>query len=598
VTSRSSAPYRPLVIGVALLALLALLATLQWRWIGQVNELQSQRMRGNLLSEASGFSADFDREVTRAFLYFHPDHWDPGGAWQDRLVRQSGRWASAAPYPRLVRDVLHVHRAATSGELSLEILRPGAQRFQPVSWPAELQPLRSRLDGRAGVPFFGQAVSLTPDLPALLMPFPRRPPPAPPGAQATPAPEPELRRKVIREADFLVVVLDPKTIREEILPSLTRKHFGSPQGMDHAVAVVDAGDPARILFRSDSSLPAGLFRKGDARVPIFGLRPFDDLRSLWNSHRGERGPGLDPSSPPPSPAPAVHNRGEAWELVVKRRDGSLEGAVARIRHHNLAVSAGILALLAFTTGLMIVTTQRAQRLARQQMEFVAAVSHELHTPLTAIRSAGQNLAAGVVADPAQVKRYGGLIESEGRRLSGMVGQVLDFAGIQSGRQAYNLQPTEVAPVVEGALADSRWMLEERQARMETEIAPGLPPVLGDSAALRRALRNLIENAAKYGAQPGSPPWIGVRALAVDGEVRITVEDHGIGLHREDIPNLFEPFYRGRGALERSIAGSGLGLSVVGHIARAHRGRVTVDSDGDGRGSAFTLHLPVAPEERA
>jgi signal transduction histidine kinase len=579
-TSRSSAPYRPLVIGVALLVLLALLATLQYRWIGQVNELQSQRLRGNLLSEISGFSADFDREVTRAFLYFHPEHWDTRGDWKGRLARQADRWASAAPYPALVRQVLFVHRDA-GGRLAVEELRPADHRFEPVPWPAILDPVRPRLVGQASVPFFSQALPLASDLPALLLPFPHRP--SPPGA--------ERREHTLREADFLVILLDMKTIREEILPALTRKHFGSPQGMDHAVAVVDARDSSRMIFRSDPGLPPALFRKGDARVPIFGLRPFDDLRSLLNGRRAERGPGLDA---PPAPAPAGgRNRGEAWELIVKRRGGSLEDAVARIRRHNLMVSAGILALLAFTTGLMIVTTQRAHRLAQQQMEFVAAVSHELHTPLTAIRSAGQNLAAGVVAEPGQVKRYGGLIESEGRRLSGMVGQVLDFAGIQSGRQAYNLQPTEVAPLVEAALADCRWMVEERRARVETDIAPGLPPVLGDPEALRRALRNLVENATKYG---GPDPWIGVRARNGGGEVEITVEDHGVGLRREDIPHLFEPFYRGRGALERSIAGSGLGLSVVGHIARAHRGRVTVDSDGDGRGSAFTLHLPAAAEE--
>lgn len=590
-TSGNSASYRPLVIGVALLALLALLATLQWRWIGQVNELQSQRLRGNLLSEASGFSADFDREVTRAYLYFHPEHWDTTGDWQGRFARQADRWASSAPYPGLVRQVFFVHRDA-SGRLDVEELRTAAQGFEPVSWPAVLEPVRPRLSGQTSAPFFSQSLSIAPDQPALLLPFPRRPPP---GA-AAPPPGPELRERPLREASFLVVLLDIKTIREDLLPNLMRKHFGSPQGTDHAVAVVDARASGTMVFRSDPALSPALFRKADVQVPMFGLRPFEDLRSLLGGRRSERAPGLDA---PPAPSPVGgRNRGEAWELIVKRRGGSLEEAVARIRYHNLAVSAGILALLAFTTGLMIVTTQRAQKLARQQMEFVAAVSHELHTPLTAMRSAGQNLADGVVADPAQVKRYGGLIESEGRRLSGMVGQVLDFAGIQSGRQAYNLQPTEVAPLVAGALAECRWMMEERHARIETEIAPGLPLVLGDPTALQRALRNLIENAAKYGAQPGSPPWIGVRARAVEGEVRITVEDRGIGLQREDLPHLFKPFYRGRGALERSIAGSGLGLSVVGHIARAHHGRVTVDSEGDGRGSAFTLHLPVAAEERA
>jgi signal transduction histidine kinase len=235
-------------------------------------------------------------------------------------------------------------------------------------------------------------------------------------------------------------------------------------------------------------------------------------------------------------------------------------------------------------------TQRARRLARQQMEFVAAVSHELRTPVAAILSAGQNLAAGVVAEPAQVKRYGALIEREGRRLSAMVGQVLDFAGLEAGRQPYALQATEVGPVVDAALDDCRGLLAERQARVERDVAPGLPPVHGDPAALRQAVRNLIENAAKYG---GPDPWIGVRARPAGHEVEITVADRGMGVERGEVRRLFEPFFRGREAVGRSIAGSGLGLSVVRHIARAHRGRVSCAAGDAGRGSAFTLHLPAA-----
>jgi signal transduction histidine kinase len=208
-----------------------------------------------------------------------------------------------------------------------------------------------------------------------------------------------------------------------------------------------------------------------------------------------------------------------------------------------------------------------------------------------MRSAGQNLADGVVADPAQVRRYGALIESEGRRLSSLVGQALDFAGIQSNHKTYPLRPAEVADLVDGAIADSRWLLEERQAQVERDVAPGLPPVLADSGALRRALQNLIENAAKHG---GRDPRIEVRARKGERgrEVEITVADHGPGIRREDLPHLFEPFFRGKEAME-GVPGSGLGLSVVRHIAEAHRGRVTAASGGPGQGSAFTLYLPIA-----
>jgi signal transduction histidine kinase len=281
-----------------------------------------------------------------------------------------------------------------------------------------------------------------------------------------------------------------------------------------------------------------------------------------------------------------------WVLAIHHREGSLEAAVAHARMHNLAVSLGILALLAITSGLMVVTTQRAQRLARQQIEFVAGVTHELHTPLTAIRSAGQNLADGVVADPQQVRRYGSLIEREGRRLTDMVGQVLELAGIQSGRRVYQVRPEEVASLVEGALEDCRGLIDDRKVQVEREIPPDLPPVLADGEALRRALRNLIENAVRHGGAEG---WIGLRARRTPDEVEITVADRGPGIRREDLPRLFEPFFRGRDAATNGVPGSGLGLSVVRHVVEALGGRVSVVSgDGDsGRGSAFTLHLPAA-----
>lgn len=586
--SNRSNRYLPLAIGTALLALLALLATIQYRWIGQVSQLESHHLRETLRSSARRFAGDFDREVARTFVYFHPERPESSGDWRGSVARQLQRWTAEVPYPRLVRDVLHVHRGE-AGRLEVEVLRPGSGRFEAIPWPADLETLRRRLAAATGGPMFSHPTLVTADVPAMVIPI------GPTGGMADPMADPR--------ADQIVVRFDREAITKEILPDLTRRYFGSSQGVGDAVAVVDAADPGRVIFLSDPSLPAALFRTGDVSAPMLGLHQFDELHNLMAERRlaGHRGPEA-PSGDDPRLDPAGGGRGRSgpWRLVVKRRNGSLDEVVARIRWHNLAISACILALIAVTTGILMVTTQRAQKLARQQIEFVAAVSHELHTPLTAMRSAGQNLADGVVAEPAQVKRYGVLIESEGRRLSGMVGQVLDFAGIQSGRQAYTLQPTEIGPVVEGAVSDCRWLLQDRRARVERDVSAGLPRVQGDPAALRRALRNLIENAAKYG---GINPRIDVRARAAGGEVEITVEDHGDGLRREDLPHLFEPFYRGRQAVEKSIAGSGLGLSVVRHIAEAHHGRIDVETGGPGEGSAFTLHLPVAegpagPEENA
>ena len=120
---------------------------------------------------------------------------------------------------------------------------------------------------------------------------------------------------------------------------------------------------------------------------------------------------------------------------MKHPSGSLEAAVNAARRRNLLVSTASSAMLGASMGLLVVSTRRAQELARQQIEFVAAVSHELRTPLAVIRSAADNLADGVVHDEAQVRKYGELVRGEGRRLTEMVEQILEFAGIQSGQRA-------------------------------------------------------------------------------------------------------------------------------------------------------------------
>jgi signal transduction histidine kinase len=596
--SQGLAQRLPIAISALLAILLAVLAMLQWKWIGEVSAMERHRMRSSLFAAGSRFTDDFDREVTRAFLFFHyppPEPTEPPAARLDRVLRQYDRWKAEAPYPNLVRDVFVAH---PGGEL--EVLWPAERRFVSTPWPPELAPLRQRLEaaahsretspGSPGPRGLGQVVAA--DLPGLVIPlgFPQ----IPPGP-------PEDRRPLDPLAGaHLLVRLDTRTIANELFPALTRRHFDNPQGGDYALAVEDADDPRRIVFLSDPQMPAASFGDGDLQLDMFRLRAFDELRSLWTG-REPRASHWKVPAPPPSPTPSrPRMRGPSpgerrresgeWRLVIKHRNGSLEDAVAHIRQHNLAISLGILTLLATTMGMMVVATQRAQRLARQQIEFVAGVTHELNTPLTAIRSAGQNLAAGVVAEPGQVKRYGDLIESEGRRLSDMVGQALELAGIQSGRRIYHPRPVEVEEIVDGALQDCRWVLQEKRIEVERNVDRDLPPVLADAAAVRRAVQNLIENAVKYGGRAG---WLSVRARrAPSGQVEITVADHGPGIRREDLPHLFEPFFRGRDAATGGVPGSGLGLSLVRHIAEAHGGRITVASD-EGKGSAFTLHLPAA-----
>lgn len=630
-----------LAVAGLLLASLAALAALQWRWIGEVSALDRQRLHSSLIGAGTRFTEDFDREVTRAFLTFLPA--DGSADPRERVISQLERWQDEAPYPALISELYLAGGPAPApgpgGELAR--LNPAERRFEERPWPRDLAAAAQLRRARSPA---GPALQrfLLPEVPALRVPL----------APAELAAVHDFRRRAETEAEVLetaaprgqlILRFDAATIAEQILPELTRRHFGSAEGTDYAVLVTSANDPDRVFFRSDADLALSDFREADVQLELFSLRLFPDLHDpaagatiRWRFGREREGAGSGrhrDHQPREEAGAVVHRRsGEpptqaadgdeggppsagrlrrlrldgaggdgGWVLAVKRRDGSLEQAVAAIRRRNLAVSSGILAVLLVTTGTLMVTAQRARRLARQQIEFVAGVTHELHTPLTAIRSAGENLADGVVAGPEQVRRYGRLIEGEGRRLSGMVGQLLELAGIQSGRRNYRMEPLAVAAIVEGALADSRWLLAEARIEVEREIAGGLPPVNGDLAALKRALQNLIENAVKYG---GEARWLRVEARlgagGGRGDVEIAVADRGPGIPASDLPHLFEPFYRGSAASSANAPGSGLGLALVRHVAEAHGGGVRVEGSAAGSGatgSVFVLHLPAAESGR-
>jgi signal transduction histidine kinase len=370
---------------------------------------------------------------------------------------------------------------------------------------------------------------------------------------------------------------------------LAEAHFGPVAESEFVVSVVRTDDRS-VVYSTDPGM-----------VGFLAPQPGDVQRSLPG--RGGR-PGPDRRDPasgvvsrpgPPDDGPAREpRRGEDESplvLVARHRGGSLERTVATVRTRNLVVGFGVLALLGATAVLLATGAQRARRLARQQMEFVAGVTHELNTPLAAIRSAGQNLADGIVKDPAQVRRYGGLIEKEGGRLTALVTQVLDFAGIESGSRAYASEPLEVASLVDDVLRDHRLALEQAGMTVDRDIAPDLPHVRGDAAALRRALDNVVANAVKFAA---SGRWLAVRAAArADGSaVVLRVEDRGPGIPRDERERVFEPFYRGPAAERNATPGSGLGLSLVRHVVHAQGGRVHVEGR-EGEGAAVVLELPVA-----
>jgi len=237
----------------------------------------------------------------------------------------------------------------------------------------------------------------------------------------------------------------------------------------------------------------------------------------------------------------------------------------------------------------VANARKAERLRRQQLEFVAGVSHEMRTPVAAIDLAAGNLADGLIADPGRVQRYGGVIRAEARRLADTVERVLQFAALDAGRGVDAVVDVDLRALVAEVVA--RACGDNPGATIDFEGGDEAGVVRGDPALLRSCVQNLIGNALKYG---GSPAVVRVRLArygATKPEAQLTIEDQGPGIDPADLPHIFDPFYRGRLATERRIPGNGLGLHIVKRGIEALGGRVSVRT-ARGAGTSVTIHLPL------
>lgn len=634
------------VVAAALLVLIAALATLQYRWLGQISDAERDRMTSNLGAHSTGLAQEFDHELTRAYATFQLDASASDENLAAKLAARHERWTERARYPRLVREV-YIARP-TESAVTLQRFSPTTRFIEPVEWPATLAPVRdaiaSHTPRRAEVPREASGTFLIATLPttvwdqipALVIPMPV----VFINTLDTKAPGPTHSLPDFSGMTaFVIVQLDRDYLVKELLPAMVEQRFRSA-GTEYQVAVVSAA-ANNVVYTSDQSFSPASSSKADASAELFQVR-LQEFSSLISEtrrftteatlpkqtievHRLE----TTPRSEPPGMAPSwTASRGNApvsimvqqslgvreraaimtgaatalssrpmpnaprWRLVVKHPSGSLEAAVNAARRRNIVVSTSVMALLGISVGFLIVTTRRAQELAQQQMEFVAAVSHELRTPLAVIRSAADNLADGVVHEHPQVKKYGDLMRVEGRRLSEMVEQILELAGIQSGQRSFALRPVPVVPLLHDIVRSSSTLVDDAQLEVEFDIPDTLPPVLGDEAALRRVFQNLIGNAIKYGA---SGRWVGIRARSAGREIVVSVADRGIGIPAAEQTRIFEPFYRAPNVVDAQIQGAGLGLSLVQRIVEAHGGRISVHS-AEGSGSEFSVHLPAASEE--
>jgi signal transduction histidine kinase len=265
---------------------------------------------------------------------------------------------------------------------------------------------------------------------------------------------------------------------------------------------------------------------------------------------------------------------------------SKQGALQRYFYFLALVV--VLSVTLFGAYLLWRDVRREVLMARMRSQFVSSVSHELKTPLTAIRMFAETLRLGRAKDPATQAEYLDTIVNESERLTRLLNNVLDFSKIEQGQRTYHPAPASLPEILRAAARAMEYPLKQQGFDLDVRIDEGLPQVRVDRDAIEQAVLNLLSNAMKYS---GESRTIGLEVRREGDSAVIQVIDKGVGIEPKDQAHIFEDFYRVPTHENQSLPGTGLGLSLVAHIAKAHGGSVRVDS-APGRGSTFSIILPL------
>ena len=323
------------------------------------------------------------------------------------------------------------------------------------------------------------------------------------------------------------------------------------------------------------------------------------------------------------PARRVLGTPEISELAQQAAaaQATVNGTVTLVlpEHRTLAVRAFPLADRGVTGRIVVTLTDITQRrrLEVLRRDFVANASHELKTPVAALRALAETLESALPDDPATARRFAASISREAERLDQLVRDLLDLSRVERGTLA--VEPVDLVGLAKEVVGSYQDRAEERGIKLRTRLEPGLT-MRGDRAQLGLLLSNLVDNALRY-TGPGGTVQVRLRAVRAaeagageaaavhpaslsgqddgpavsawsEGQVELEVADTGMGIPQEELPRIFERFYRIDKARARQTGGTGLGLAIVRHVAEAHGGAVKVAS-ALGRGSTFTVTLPVA-----
>jgi signal transduction histidine kinase len=355
-----------------------------------------------------------------------------------------------------------------------------------------------------------------------------------------------------------MVGFDPEYLRNTFFPAV----------------MTDVLSSKNSVFRSDASPPAMMVRPLKSSTPWITSSSWDGGKPEMERPLGDIFQGM--------------------VFGIKYPGTTIDEIGAKILRNNYIILAALSLVMAGGVFLAYRNISREMKLARLKSDFVANVSHELRTPLALIRLYAETLELGRLTAQEKYQEYFRIIREESERLTALINNILDFSRIEAGRKEYEFKETNLAELVRTTLESYRFQIEQNGFAFEENISGDIPPVNVDREAIARSLLNLVNNALKYSTDQ---KYIGVSLYLSNGSVKLEVQDRGIGIAAAEQDKIFEKFYRCGDPLVHNTKGSGLGLSLVRHIAQAHGGNVSVESVPE-KGSKFTIALPIDPSVRA
>lgn len=277
----------------------------------------------------------------------------------------------------------------------------------------------------------------------------------------------------------------------------------------------------------------------------------------------------------------------------------LDAASQRIAAGDLEVRVPVdgndeMAGLGRTFNEMVTQLQAAQtqqkELNKLHRDLIAWIGHDLRTPLTSIRAILEALADGVVEDPQTVQRYLQTAQRDIRSLSSLINDLFELSQMDAGGLQLDCRPNSITDLISDTIESFSELAARQQVTLTGQVAPGVDPVKMDAARIGRVLNNLVSNALRHTAAGGR---VSIRAWREAGDLQVEVRDNGEGIYSEDLPHIFDRFYRGEKSRSRESGGSGLGLAIAKRIVEAHGGHIWVESR-PGQGACFCLRLPYPP----